>query len=95
MAETDNEPDNEPIRKMITALMKPIEVILWSNMIPGGVLSDAPVYVLRFDTDRRPDTLSRRHVDGSFTSDVNKVLDSMAAKEYLLWVMTSKPSGDR
>lgn len=75
--------------------MKPIEVILWSNMSSGAVLSDEPVYVLRFDPDRRPDALSRRHVDGSFTSDVNKVLDSMAAKEYLLWVMTSKPSGDR
>lgn len=37
--------------------------------------------------------VSRRHVDGSFTSDVNKVLDSMAAKEYLLWVMTQKASG--
>uniref|UniRef100_A0A8C2CTQ5 Glucagon / GIP / secretin / VIP family domain-containing protein n=1 Tax=Cyprinus carpio TaxID=7962 RepID=A0A8C2CTQ5_CYPCA len=33
---------------------------------------------------------SRRHVDGSFTSDVNKVLDSIAAKEYLQWVMNSK-----
>ena len=39
--------------------------------------------------------VSRRHVDGSFTSDVNKVLDSMAAKEYLLWVMTQKASGAR
>uniref|UniRef100_A0A673HMH6 Glucagon / GIP / secretin / VIP family domain-containing protein n=1 Tax=Sinocyclocheilus rhinocerous TaxID=307959 RepID=A0A673HMH6_9TELE len=35
----------------------------------------------------------RRHVDGSFTSDVNKVLDSIAAKEYLQWVMNSKTSG--
>jgi hypothetical protein len=39
--------------------------------------------------------MSRRHVDGSFTSDVNKVLDSLAAKEYLLWVMTSKTTGNR
>lgn len=37
----------------------------------------------------------RRHVDGSFTSDVNKVLDSIAAKEYLQWVMNSKASGSR
>lgn len=50
------------------------------------------VPVLRFET---AEAFSRRHVDGSFTSDVNKVLDSMAAKEYLLWVMTSKPSGER
>lgn len=48
------------------------------------------VYILRSES-----AFSRRHVDGSFTSDVNKVLDSMAAKEYLLWVMTSKPSGER
>uniref|UniRef100_A0A4W5QQA8 Glucagon a n=1 Tax=Hucho hucho TaxID=62062 RepID=A0A4W5QQA8_9TELE len=43
--------------------------------------------------ERRNGPMSRRHVDGSFTSDVNKVLDSLAAKEYLLWVMTSKASG--
>ena len=54
-----------------------------------------PVYILRSEQDRWGEAISRRHVDGSFTSDVNKVLDSMAAKEYLLWVMTSKPSGDR
>ncbi|KAF3857342.1 hypothetical protein F7725_009201, partial [Dissostichus mawsoni] len=36
------------------------------------------------EMDRRGVALSRRHVDGSFTSDVNKVLDSLAAKEYLL-----------
>ncbi|KAE8278603.1 Dipeptidyl peptidase 4 [Larimichthys crocea] len=46
------------------------------------------------ETDKRGAAFSRRHVDGSFTSDVNKVLDSLAAKEYLLWVMTSKPSGE-
>uniref|UniRef100_A0A667XFV4 Glucagon / GIP / secretin / VIP family domain-containing protein n=1 Tax=Myripristis murdjan TaxID=586833 RepID=A0A667XFV4_9TELE len=45
--------------------------------------------------DREGEALSRRHVDGTFTSDVNKVLDSMAAKEYLLWVMNSKTSGER
>lgn len=52
-------------------------------------------YILRSETHRREEAFSRRHVDGTFTSDVNKVLDSMAAKEYLLWVMTSKPSGER
>lgn len=52
-------------------------------------------HVLRSETHRREDEFSKRHVDGTFTSDVNKVLDSMAAKEYLLWVMTSKPSGER
>jgi len=52
-------------------------------------------YVLRSESDRRGEAVSRRHVDGSFTSDVNKVLDSMAAKQYLLWVMTSRPPGER
>ncbi|XP_041834474.1 glucagon-1-like [Melanotaenia boesemani] len=50
----------------------------------GQCLHPVPVYTLR----------SERHVDGSFTSDVNKVLDAMAAKKYLLWVMTAKPSGE-
>lgn len=50
---------------------------------------------LRSEPYRPGEAFSRRHVDGSFTSEVNKVLDSMAAKEYLLWVMTSKPSGER
>lgn len=59
-----------------------------SNISSNGTLYYVPVYVLRSETHRR-------HVDGSFTSDVNKVLDSMAAKEYLIWVMTSKPSGER
>lgn len=54
-----------------------------------------PVYILRSETGGRAEAFSKRHVDGSFTSDVNKVLDSLAAKEYLLWVMTSKPSGER
>lgn len=53
------------------------------------------MYILRSEMERWGETFSKRHVDGSFTSDVNKVLDSMAAKEYLLWVMTSKPSGER
>lgn len=52
---------------------------------------------LRSDTHRRAAAalLSKRHVDGSFTSDVNKVLDSMAAKELILWAMNSRPSGER
>lgn len=56
------------------------------------------MYVLRSETHRRAAVtalLSRRHVDGSFTSDVNKVLDSMAAKELILWAMNSRPSGER
>lgn len=58
------------------------------------------MYVLRSETHRRAAAaatalLSRRHVDGSFTSDVNKVLDSMAAKELILWAMNSRPSGER
>lgn len=52
-------------------------------------------YILRSETNRRVEAFNRRHVDGTFTSDVNKVLDSMAAKEYLQWVMASKPSGER
>lgn len=59
----------------------------------GLCLHCVPVYALRLDKLDEP--FSKRHVDGSFTSDVNKVLDSMAAKEYLLWVMTSKPSNER
>lgn len=66
-----------------------------SLTVSGQCLHCVPVYILRSEKDRWGETLSRRHVDGSFTSDVNKVLDSMAAKEYLLWVMTSKPSGER
>jgi len=46
-------------------------------------------------TNRGTNLGRRRHVDGSFTSDVNKVLDSIAAKEYLQWVMNSKTSGTR
>lgn len=61
----------------------------------GQCLHCVHVYLLRSETDRRGEAFSKRHVDGSFTSDVNKVLDSMAAKEYLHWVMTSKPSGWR
>lgn len=61
----------------------------------NGTSYYVPVYILRSETYRTAEAFSRRHVDGSFTSDVNKVLDSMAAKEYLLWVMTSKPSGER
>lgn len=66
-----------------------------SKFSSNGTLCYAHVYVLRSETDKRGAAFSRRHVDGSFTSDVNKVLDSLAAKEYLLWVMTSKPSGER
>uniref|UniRef100_A0A667XHR3 Glucagon / GIP / secretin / VIP family domain-containing protein n=1 Tax=Myripristis murdjan TaxID=586833 RepID=A0A667XHR3_9TELE len=40
------------------------------------------------------EALSRRHVNGTFTSDVNKVLDSMATKEYFLWLMNSEASGE-
>ena len=54
-----------------------------------------PVYILRSEKDRWGEVLSRRHVDGSFTSDVNKVLDAMAAKEFLRWVMNAKASGER
>uniref|UniRef100_A0A672NPW9 Glucagon / GIP / secretin / VIP family domain-containing protein n=1 Tax=Sinocyclocheilus grahami TaxID=75366 RepID=A0A672NPW9_SINGR len=51
---------------------------------------------MRSVADNRGSNLPRRrHVDGSFTSDVNKVLDSIAAKEYLQWVMNSKASGTR
>lgn len=50
------------------------------------------VFMLSGVEMRRMDTLRKRHVDGSFTSDVNKVLDSMAAKEYLQWVMSSQSS---
>lgn len=51
--------------------------------------------VLRSAGNRGANLLRRRHVDGSFTSDVNKVLDSMAAKEYLQWLMNSKATGAR
>ncbi|KAM9328683.1 glucagon-1-like [Pholidichthys leucotaenia] len=47
------------------------------------------------EMERWGETFGKRNVDGSFTSDVNNVLDAMAAREYLLWVMTSKPSGER
>lgn len=56
-----------------------------SPPLSGRCLHCASVYTLRSET------FKRRHVDGSFTSDVSKVLDSLAAKEYILWVMTSKP----
>lgn len=71
-----------------------------SDSVEGGALKywlkwHIISYILRSETHRREEAFSRRHVDGTFTSDINKVLDSMAAKEYLLWVMTSKPSGER
>lgn len=50
------------------------------------------MFMLSAVQTRGADALRRRHVDGSFTSDVNKVLDSMAAKEYLQWVMGSQSS---
>lgn len=50
------------------------------------------VFMLSAVQMRSADALRRRHVDGSFTSDVNKVLDSIAAKEYLQWVMSSQSS---
>ncbi len=51
---------------------------------------------MRSVADNRGTNLPRRrYVDGSFTSDVNKVLDRIAAKEYLQWVMNSKTSGTR
>lgn len=34
--------------------------------------------------------LGRRHADGTFTSDINKVLDDMAAKEFLKWLINTK-----
>lgn len=67
---------------------------LWSNWPWSGQFTMfyyVPLCILRSERERP----RRRHVDGSFTSDVSKVLDSMAAKEYLLWVMTSKPSGEK
>nr|AAB37529.1 glucagon-like peptide-2, GLP-2=proglucagon-derived 3.7 kda protein [Amphiuma tridactylum=three-toed amphiumae, pancreas, Peptide, 33 aa] [Amphiuma tridactylum] len=30
------------------------------------------------------------HADGSFTSDINKVLDTIAAKEFLNWLISTK-----
>ncbi|XP_039610952.1 glucagon b [Polypterus senegalus] len=34
----------------------------------------------------------RRHADGSFTSEINKLLDSIATKEFVNWIMNSKSS---
>uniref|UniRef100_V9KW24 Proglucagon n=1 Tax=Callorhinchus milii TaxID=7868 RepID=V9KW24_CALMI len=34
--------------------------------------------------------LDRRHADGTFTSEINVVLDTMAAKEFLNWIINSK-----
>lgn len=34
--------------------------------------------------------MGRRHADGTFTSDINKVLDDMAAKEFLKWLINTK-----
>ncbi|MGH0135886.1 UNVERIFIED_CONTAM: hypothetical protein FKN15_059677 [Acipenser sinensis] len=39
--------------------------------------------------------LRKRHGDGSFTHDMTTVLDSIAAKEFLNWVMNSKTSEAR
>jgi len=59
------------------------------------MLTSSLSYVRSVGTNRGTNLGRRRHVDGSFTSDVNKVLDSIAAKEYLQWVMNSKTSGTR
>uniref|UniRef100_A0A3Q0ST55 Glucagon n=1 Tax=Amphilophus citrinellus TaxID=61819 RepID=A0A3Q0ST55_AMPCI len=78
--------------------MKSIHSLAGILLVLGFVQSSWQVPVhddsLRSEMERRGETFNKRHVDGSFTSDVNKVLDSIAAKEYLLWVMTSKPSGE-
>eukprot|EP00061_Rhincodon_typus_P016338 g44507.t1 len=37
-----------------------------------------------------PDELDRRHADGTFTSEINIVLDTIAAKEFLNWLLNSK-----
>uniref|UniRef100_A0A667ZBV5 Glucagon / GIP / secretin / VIP family domain-containing protein n=1 Tax=Myripristis murdjan TaxID=586833 RepID=A0A667ZBV5_9TELE len=58
-------------------------------------LSCVHVYISRSEMDREGEAFSRRHVDGTFTSDVNKVLDSMVPKEDFLWVMCSKASVER
>lgn len=34
--------------------------------------------------------MGRRHADGTFTSDINKILDDMAAKEFLKWLINTK-----
>uniref|UniRef100_A0A8D0HEM0 Glucagon n=1 Tax=Sphenodon punctatus TaxID=8508 RepID=A0A8D0HEM0_SPHPU len=34
--------------------------------------------------------VGRRHADGTFTSDINKVLDDMAAKEFIEWLINTK-----
>ncbi|XP_062906206.1 pro-glucagon-like isoform X1 [Mobula hypostoma] len=34
--------------------------------------------------------LDRRHADGTFTSEISVVLDTMAAKEFLNWLLNSK-----
>ncbi|XP_069786629.1 pro-glucagon-like [Narcine bancroftii] len=37
-----------------------------------------------------PEELDRRHADGTFTSEITVVLDTMAAKEFLNWLINSK-----
>uniref|UniRef100_UPI00398F3CA4 pro-glucagon-like n=1 Tax=Pristiophorus japonicus TaxID=55135 RepID=UPI00398F3CA4 len=37
-----------------------------------------------------PEEMDRRHADGTFTSEINIVLDTIAAKEFLNWVLNSK-----
>ncbi|XP_067842886.1 glucagon b [Heptranchias perlo] len=37
-----------------------------------------------------PEEMGRRHADGTFTSEINIVLDTIAAKEFLNWLLNSK-----
>ncbi|XP_051879274.1 pro-glucagon-like [Pristis pectinata] len=37
-----------------------------------------------------PEDMDRRHADGTFTSEISVVLDTMAAKEFLNWLINSK-----
>ncbi|XP_072330399.1 pro-glucagon-like isoform X1 [Scyliorhinus torazame] len=37
-----------------------------------------------------PEDMDRRHADGTFTSEINVVLDTIAAKEFLNWLLNSK-----
>ncbi|XP_041056176.1 glucagon b [Carcharodon carcharias] len=37
-----------------------------------------------------PEEMDRRHADGTFTSEINVVLDTIAAKEFLNWLLNSK-----
>ncbi|XP_067890637.1 glucagon b [Heterodontus francisci] len=37
-----------------------------------------------------PEEMDRRHADGTFTSEINIVLDTIAAKEFLNWLLNSK-----